>query len=344
MDLHRRTALRTHARHEVERLLKLPLAAANARFAKIRSPEHRHAVALDLTPAVRDVVGELAVAYDACRAAFAGDEPEIVELGCLVSDAGAAAQPWHADADATRPNTRQLVLLVNLDEHAVAAMELLPGTHATHFHAHVRDAFGGRLPDPPGLPALRAFDAAGAAVLYDAALLYPVWKSTSALGVEVMISTQVPPRTRERRRPAPRVLPGSRGTRRARDAGRHARREERAPARAGWDAAAGPHRRRALPRRRERVAARGLCGSRGEDERHLMLCFVFMSSPWLRGRGARPAIFGGCAPPPLSPGARRRGHAAKFASSPRSSSQPREDRRAWRRGSSRAPPRNSLAS
>ena len=32
--------------------------------------------------------------------------------------------------------------------------------------------FGGRLPDPPGMPALRAFDAAGAAVLYDAALLY----------------------------------------------------------------------------------------------------------------------------------------------------------------------------
>ena len=129
VDRDRRTALRTHARHEVERLLKLPLAAANARFAKIRSPEHRHAVALDLTPAVRDVVGELAVAYDACRAAFAGDEPEIVELGCLVSDAGAAAQPWHADADATRPNTRQLVLLVNLDERAVAATELLPGTH-----------------------------------------------------------------------------------------------------------------------------------------------------------------------------------------------------------------------
>ena len=76
---------------------------------------------------MRDVVGELAVAYDACRAAFAGDEPEIVELGCLVSDAGAAAQPWHADADATRPNTRQLVLLVNLDERAVAATELLPG-------------------------------------------------------------------------------------------------------------------------------------------------------------------------------------------------------------------------
>ncbi len=58
------------------------------------------------------------------------------------------------------------------------------GTHAPTFHAHVRDAFGGRLPDPPGLPALRAFDAAGAAVLYDAALLYPVWKSTSALGVD----------------------------------------------------------------------------------------------------------------------------------------------------------------
>jgi hypothetical protein len=129
VDLNRRNALRTHARQEVERLLKLPLAAANARFAKIRSPEHRHAVALDLTPAVRDVVGELAVAYDACRAAFSGDEPEIVELGCLVSDAGAAAQPWHADADATMPNTRQLVLLVNLDERAVAATELLPGTH-----------------------------------------------------------------------------------------------------------------------------------------------------------------------------------------------------------------------
>ena len=31
--------------------------------------------------------------------------------------------------DATRPNTRQLVLLVNLDERAVAATELLPGTH-----------------------------------------------------------------------------------------------------------------------------------------------------------------------------------------------------------------------
>ncbi len=58
------------------------------------------------------------------------------------------------------------------------------GTHAPTFHAHVRDAFGGRLPDPPGMPALRAFDAAGAAVLYDAALLYPVWKTTSALGVD----------------------------------------------------------------------------------------------------------------------------------------------------------------
>ena len=183
VDRDRRNALRTHARHEVERLLKLPLAAANARFAKIRSPEHRHAVALDLTPAVRDVVGELAVAYDACRAAFCGDEPEIVELGCLVSDAGAAARPWHADADATFSNTRQLVLLVNFDERAVAATELLPGTHAPTFHAHVRDAFGGRLPDPPGMPALRAFDRAGAAVLYDAALLYPVWKTTSALGV-----------------------------------------------------------------------------------------------------------------------------------------------------------------
>ena len=172
VDRDRRNALRTHARHEVERLLKLPLAAANARFAKIRSPEHRHAVALDLTPAVRDVVGELAVAYDACRAAFAGDEPEIVELRCLVSDAGAAAQAWHADADATRPNTRQLVLLMNLDERAVAATELLPGTHAPTFHAHVRDAFGGRLPDPPGMPALRAFDTAGAAVLYDSALFH----------------------------------------------------------------------------------------------------------------------------------------------------------------------------
>ena len=94
VDRDRRTALRTHARHEVERLLKLPLAAAGAALrAEDRSPEHRHAVALDLTPVVRDVVGELAVAYDACRAAFAGDEPGIVELGCLVSDAGAAAQP-----------------------------------------------------------------------------------------------------------------------------------------------------------------------------------------------------------------------------------------------------------
>ena len=46
------------------------------------------------------------------------------------------------------------------------------GTHAPTFHAHVRDAFGGRLPDPPGLPALRAFDTAGAAVLYDAALFH----------------------------------------------------------------------------------------------------------------------------------------------------------------------------
>ena len=46
------------------------------------------------------------------------------------------------------------------------------GTHAPTFHAHVRDAFGGLLPDPPGLPALRAFDTAGAAVLYDAALFH----------------------------------------------------------------------------------------------------------------------------------------------------------------------------
>ena len=46
------------------------------------------------------------------------------------------------------------------------------GTHAPTFHAHVRDAFGGRLPDPPGMPALRAFDTAGAAVLYDAALFH----------------------------------------------------------------------------------------------------------------------------------------------------------------------------
>ena len=36
----------------------------------------------------------------------------------------------------------------------------------------MRDAFGGLLPDPPGLPALRAFDTAGAAVLYDAALFH----------------------------------------------------------------------------------------------------------------------------------------------------------------------------
>ena len=58
VDRDRRTALRTHARHEVERLLKLPLAAANARFAKIRSPEHRHAFALvaDDTDAVTTVL------------------------------------------------------------------------------------------------------------------------------------------------------------------------------------------------------------------------------------------------------------------------------------------------
>ena len=92
-------------------------------------------------------------------------------------------------------------------------------------------------------------------------------------GAEVLISTQIPPLTRERRRPATRVLPGTRGTRRARDAGRHARRDERAPARAARDAAAGPHRRRALPRRRERVAARGVCGPRGEDEGRLILLF-----------------------------------------------------------------------
>ena len=36
VDLHRRTALRTHARNEIERLLKLPLAAANAREHELR--------------------------------------------------------------------------------------------------------------------------------------------------------------------------------------------------------------------------------------------------------------------------------------------------------------------
>lgn len=168
LDFERRSALRTHASSEVERLLKLPLVAANSRLAA-RSGEHRHAVALDLTPEVRRAIGELGVAYDACRAALGGDEPEIVELGCRVCDAGAAAQPWHADADATA--TRRLVLLVNLEDSA-APLELLPGTHAPHFHAHVRDAFGGRLPDPPGIPARRAFDAAGGAVLYDAALFH----------------------------------------------------------------------------------------------------------------------------------------------------------------------------
>ena len=94
-------------------------------------------------------------------------------------------------------------------------------------------------------------------------------------GAEVLISTQVPPRTRERRRPEARVLSGPRGPRRARDAGRHARRDERAPARAGWDAAAGPHSRRALPRRRERVAARGVRGTRGEDEGVSLCCTKF---------------------------------------------------------------------
>ena len=62
------------------------------------------------------------------------------------------------------------------------------GTHAPTFHAHVRGAFGEgacriRRVCPPRC---RAFDAAGA-VLYDAALLYPVWKSISA-------STRVAPK------------------------------------------------------------------------------------------------------------------------------------------------------
>ena len=180
VDVLRRNALRTHARHEVERLLKLPLAAANARFAKIRSRAPRLAVALGL--AARPCATSSGWPSPTTRAApRCGDEPEIVELGCLVSDAGAAAQPWHADADATRPNTANWSCWSASTSAPSRRRSCCPArtcveikfapiamgcclcscvcSMAWSFHTATRPfprrARPRRAPDPPGMPALR---------------------------------------------------------------------------------------------------------------------------------------------------------------------------------------------
>ena len=160
-------------------------------------PEHRH-VALDLTPVVRDGVGGWPSAYDACRAAFAGDEPEIVELGCLVSDASTpSSSPTRSTPTPTRAAEHATTRAAREPRRARRRGDGAAAWDArAHLPPHVRERIRprARLPDPPGLPACyAAFDSAGAAVLYDAALFHRAPANSSSVVTASRRSSSVAP-------------------------------------------------------------------------------------------------------------------------------------------------------
>lgn len=147
-------------------------------FGNVRCRHQRYDIKLPLEPAVREAIEELTASVGPLLEQLVTLEGRLVELSCIVSDAGAERQPLHPDTPCSSTPAAPLLTVFASLQHTSLAMGptiLCPGTHSSACHEELEtirledrsleqsiDSFGGK----------RVVCDAGTAVVMDSRLLH----------------------------------------------------------------------------------------------------------------------------------------------------------------------------
>uniref|UniRef100_A0A7S3JTL5 Calmodulin-lysine N-methyltransferase n=1 Tax=Aureoumbra lagunensis TaxID=44058 RepID=A0A7S3JTL5_9STRA len=147
---------------ELNKAKRAPI--AESRFGAVRSPEFRYDLKLE---ARADAVGSFVLTtidyLDSEIRRLFSSQPLLYEYGAMVSEPGAALQPWHADTRCDNEEDQAMVtFFIALSRITHGHTLLLPKTHTSAFHKIARsEFFDGRLLSFPvihklGIPVVRS--------------------------------------------------------------------------------------------------------------------------------------------------------------------------------------------